>query len=155
MTSGSAQGRARITLQFGLDRDINGAGRDVEAAINAAHVDLPANLKNNPIYRKYNPADAPILTLALSSDTRTPEQIYDAAATILQQRLSQVDGVGNVEVGGSSLPAVRVELDPMALAQYGIGFEDIRAALAAANANSPKGAVELGDQRYQLSTTSL
>ena len=152
ITSQSSQGNARITLQFDLNRDINGAARDVEAAINAAHVDLPASLKTNPTYRKYNPADAPILTLALSSDTRTPGQIYDAAATILQQRLSQVVGVGNVDVGGSSLPAVRVELNPTALAHYGIGFEDVRAALASANANSPKGAIEQGDQRYQLRT---
>jgi multidrug efflux pump len=152
ITSQSSQSNSRIILQFGLDRDINGAVRDVEAAMNAAHADLPASLKSNPIYRKYNPADAPILTLALSSDTRTPGQIYDVAATILQQRLSQVEGVGNVDVGGSSLPAVRVELNPTALAHYCIGFEDVRAALASANANSPNGAIEQGDQRLQLDT---
>jgi multidrug efflux pump len=150
ITSQSSQGTSRIVLQFDLDRDINGAVRDVEAAINAAHADLPPNLKSNPIYRKYNPADAPILTLALSSSTRTPGQIYDAAATILQQQLSQIEGVGNVDVGGSSLPAVRVELNPTALAHYGIGFEDVRAALASANADSPKGSVEIGDQQLQL-----
>jgi multidrug efflux pump len=115
ITSQSSQSNCRIILQFGLDRDINGAVRDVEAAINAAHADLPASLKSNPIYRKYNPADAPILTLALSSNTRTLGQIYYTAATILQQQLSRVVGVGNVDVGGSSLPAVRVELNPTAL----------------------------------------
>jgi len=152
ITSQSSQGNSRIILQFGLDRDINGAVRAVEAAMNAAHADLPANLKSNPIYRKYNPADAPILTLALSSSTRTPGQIYDTAATILQQRLSQIEGVGNVDVGGSSLPAVRVELNPTSLAHYGIGFEDVRAALASANAHSPKGSIEIGDQQLQVDT---
>jgi multidrug efflux pump len=152
ITSQSSQGSARITLQFGSNRDINGAARDVEAAINAAHADLPTSLKSNPSYRKYNPADAPILILALSSRIRTSGQLYDSAATILQQKLSQVDGVGNVDVGGSSLPAVRVELNPSALAHYGIGLEDVRAALASANANSPKGAIEEGDRHYQIYT---
>jgi multidrug efflux pump subunit AcrB len=152
ITSQSSQGSARITLQFGLNRDINGAARDVEAAVNAAHADLPTSLKSNPSYRKYNPADAPILILALSSRTRTSGQLYDSAATILQQKLSQIDGVGNVDVGGSSLPAVRIELNPSALAHYGIGLEDVRAALASANANSPKGAIEEGDQHYQVYT---
>ena len=152
ITSQSSQGSARITLQFGLSRDINGAARDVEAAINAAHADLPTSLKSNPSYRKYNPSDAPILILALSSRTRTSGQLYDSAATILQQKLSQVEGVGNVDVGGSSLPAVRVELNPSALAHYGIGLEDVRAALASANANSPKGAIEEGDRHYQIYT---
>jgi multidrug efflux pump len=152
ITSQSSQGSARITLQFGLNRDINGAARDVEAAINAAHADLPTSLKSNPSYRKYNPADAPILILALSSRTRTSGQLYDSAATILQQKLSQIEGVGNVDVGGSSLPAVRIELNPSALAHYGIGLEDVRAALASANANSPKGAIEEGDRHYQVYT---
>jgi len=150
MTSSSSVGQARITLQFSLDRDIDGAARDVQAAINAARVDLPAALRSNPTYRKVNPADAPILILALTSDTLTPGQIYDSASTILQQKLSQVDGVGEVQIGGSSLPAVRVELNPRALFKYGIGLEDVRAALAAANANAPKGAIEQGGRRFQI-----
>ena len=152
ITSQSTQGNARITLQFALNRDINGAARDVEAAINAAHADLPTSLRSNPTYRKYNPADAPIIILALTSRTRTSGQLYDTAATVLQQKLSQVEGVGNVDVGGSSLPAVRVEVNPNALSHYGIGLEDVRAALASANANSPKGALEQGDQHYQIYT---
>ncbi len=150
MTSSSSAGAARIVLQFGLDRDINGAARDVEAAINAARADLPAALKSNPQYRKLNPADAPILILALTSDTLTPGQIYDSASTVVQQKLSQVNGIGQVQLSGSSLPAVRVELNPRALFKYGIGLEDVRAALSAANANSPKGAIEQGGLRYQV-----
>src|SRR5262244_2259683 len=122
MTSQSTVGTTRITLQFGLNRDINGAARDVQAAINAARVDLPASLRTNPTYRKVNPADAPILILTLTSDTLTPGQIYDSASTVLQQKLSQVAGVGEVTVGGSSLPAVRAELNPSALFKYGIGL---------------------------------
>ena len=152
MTSRSSLGQTQITLQFALDRDIDGAARDVEAAINAARADLPSNLRSNPTYRKYNPSDAPILLIVLTSATRTAGQLYDSAATILQQKLEQIDGVVNVDVGGSSLPAVRVELNPDALSQYGIGLEDVRAALAAANANSPKGAVELGDRQFQVYT---
>jgi multidrug efflux pump len=150
MTSSSSLGQARITLQFSLNRDIDGAARDVQAAINAARVDLPAALRSNPTYRKVNPADAPIMILALTSDSLTPGQIYDSASTILQQKLSQVDGVGEVTIGGSSLPAVRVELNPRALFKYGIGLEDVRAALSAANANAPKGAIEQGDRRFQI-----
>ncbi|CAM5576975.1 multidrug efflux pump [Aquamicrobium terrae] len=150
MTSSSSVGSARITLQFGLDRDIDGAARDVQAAINAARADLPTSLRSNPTYRKVNPADAPILILALTSDTLSKGQLFDAASTVLAQKLSQVDGIGEVTVGGSSLPAVRVELVPQALYNYGIGLEDVRAALASANAHSPKGAVDVGDQRYQI-----
>ena len=150
MTSQSSVGSTRITLQFGLDRDIDGAARDVQAAINAARVDLPTALRSNPTYRKVNPADAPVLILALTSDTLTAGQIYDSASTVLQQKLSQVGGVGDVEIGGSSLPAVRIELNPEALFKYGIGLEDVRAALSAANANSPKGSVDDGTKRYQL-----
>ena len=139
MTSSSSTGATRITLQFGLDRDIDGAARDVEAAINAARADLPTALRSNPTYRKVNPADAPILILALTSKTLTAGQLYDAADTILAQKLSQVSGIGQVTIGGSSLPAVRVELNPSALFKYGIGLEDVRAALAAANANTPQG----------------
>lgn len=152
MTSQSTIGRTRITLQFGLNRDIDGAARDVQAAINAARADLPASLKSNPTYRKMNPADAPILILALTSESMTPAQIYDAASTILAQKISQIEGVGNVNVGGSSLPAVRVEMNPRALFKYGIGLEDVRAALAAANANSPKGALEEQARHYQIFT---
>ncbi|WP_159289005.1 efflux RND transporter permease subunit [Methylosinus sporium] len=150
MTSENAVGSTRVILQFGLDRDINGAARDVEAAINAARADLPTALRTKPTYRKFNPAEAPILILALSSRTLTPGQLYDSAATILQQRLLQVDGIGNVDVGGSSLPAVRVDLDPGALFDYGIAMEEIRAALSAANANSAKGAIDEGERRFQI-----
>jgi multidrug efflux pump len=152
MTSSSRVGLANITLQFGLDRNIDGAARDVEAAINAARIDLPATLRTNPTYRKVNPAESPIMVLALTSSTRTPGQIYDAASNIVQQQLSQVKGVGDVEVGGASLPAVRVELNPLQLAHYGIGLEDVRAALASANANRPKGVIDDGQQRLQIYT---
>ncbi|WJR80445.1 efflux RND transporter permease subunit [Bradyrhizobium sp. NP1] len=150
MTSQSSVGSARITLQFGLNRDINGAARDVQAAINAARADLPTSLRSNPTYRKVNPADAPILILTLTSATATRGDLYDAASTVLAQKLSQVEGIGEVVVGGSSLPAVRVELIPQALYQYGIGLEDVRAALGSANAHSPKGAIDVGDRRYQI-----
>jgi multidrug efflux pump len=152
MTSQSTTSATRVTLQFGLDRDIDGAARDVEAGINAARADLPTALRSNPTYRKVNPADAPILILALTSNTLTPGQLYDAADTILSQKLSQVSGVGQVTIGGSSLPAVRVELNPTALNKYGIGLEDVRAAIAAANANTPKGSMDVGGRRYQLYT---
>src|SRR5581483_10382930 len=152
MTSSSSFQSTRITLQFGLDRDIDGAARDVQAAINAARADLPSSLKSNPTYRKVNPADAPVLILALTSDTLTPGQIYDSASTVLNQALSQIDGIGQVTIGGSSLPAVRVELNPYVLFKYGIGLEDVRAALAAANAHSPKGAIDQGERRFQLYT---
>jgi multidrug efflux pump len=150
MTSQSTAGATRITLQFGLNRDINGAARDVQAAINAARVDLPASLRLNPTYRKVNPADAPILILALTSDTLRQGELYDAASTVLAPKLSQVEGIGLVTVGGSSLPAVRAELNPSALFRYGIGLEDIRAALASANTHSPKGEIETGDRHYQI-----
>jgi multidrug efflux pump len=152
MTSQSSVGSTRITMQFGLNRDINGAARDVQAAINAARADLPTSLRSNPTYHKVNPADAPILILALTSNTLTAGQLYDSAATVLQQSLSQVDGIGEVDVSGSANPAVRVELEPNALSHYGIGLEDVRAALAAANANSPKGSIEFGANRVQLYT---
>ncbi|MGH7047600.1 MAG: efflux RND transporter permease subunit [Stellaceae bacterium] len=152
MTSSSSVGSARIVLQFNLSRDIDGAARDVEAAINAARADLPTSLRQNPTYRKVNPADAPIAILAMSSDTLTRGQIYDAASTVMQQALSQIDGIGQVVISGSSLPAVRVELNPMALFKYGIGLEDVRAALASANAHSPKGAIDVGNRRYQIYT---
>ena len=150
MTSSSALGSTRVTLQFDLNRDIDGAARDVQAAINAARSVLPTGLPSNPTYRKVNPADAPIMILTLTSETMTQGQMYDAASTIIAQKLSQVNGVGQVSVGGSSLPAVRVELNPEALNKYGIGVEDVRAALAAANANRPKGALEDGDRHWQI-----
>ena len=152
MTSQSSVGSARITLQFGLDRDIDGAARDVQAAINAARADLPTSLRSNPTYRKVNPADAPVLILGMTSTTMTRGQLYDAASNVMQQRLSQVSGVGQVIIGGSALPAVRVELSPSALFKYGIGLEDVRAALASANANAPKGAIEDHDRHLQLYT---
>jgi multidrug efflux pump len=139
MTSSSTLGSTSVTLQFDLTRNIDAAARDVEAAINAARSNLPANLPSNPTYRKVNPADSPVLIMALTSPTYTKGQMYDAASTILAQKLSQVDGVGQVIVGGSSLPGVRVEVNPMALNKYGIGLEDVRTALSNANSNVPKG----------------
>ena len=152
MTSSSSTGQTRIVLQFSLDRDINGAARDVQAAINAAAADLPANLPSNPTYRKVNPADAPILILALISKSLTRAQLYDAASNVLQQRLSQLAGVGQVTINGGASPAVRVELNPGALFKYGVGLEDVRAALASANANSPKGVLERLGERRQIYT---
>jgi multidrug efflux pump len=152
ITSQSSSGQTRITLQFDLDRDINGAARDVQAAINAASADVSTSLSSNPSYRKVNPADAPLMIIALTSKTLTRGQLYDAASNVLQQRLSQLDGVGQVSIGGATLPAVRVELNPTALFRYGVGLEDVRAALASANANSPKGAIEDGARRFQLYT---
>ena len=150
MTSSSSLGITRIGLQFGLDRDIDGAARDVQAGINAARADLPTNLRANPTYRKVNPADAPIVILALTSKTLTRGQLYDAASNVLQQRLSQLKGVGQVIIGGATLPAVRVELNSEALNKFGVGLEDVRAALASANANSPKGAIEEGVKHFQI-----
>jgi len=150
ITSVSSLGSTRITLQFDLDRDIDGAARDVQAAINGARSLLPSGLPRNPTYRKVNPADAPILILALTSDTMTRGQLYDAADTILAQKISQMKGVGQVNVGGSSLPAVRVELNPTLLNSYGIGIESVRQLIAASNANRPKGAVEEGDRHWQI-----
>jgi multidrug efflux pump len=152
MTSRSTTGQARITLQFDLQRDIDGAARDVQAAINAAEADVSTSLTSNPTYRKLNPSDAPVLILALTSKTLTRGQLYDAASNVLEQRLSQIDGVGQVVIGGATLPAVRAELNPGAMFKYGIGLEDVRAALSSANANSPKGTIDDGEQRLQLYT---
>ena len=152
MSSESTVGITRITLQFSLNRSLNGAARDVQAAINAARADLPTSLRQNPSYYKVNPAAAPVAILAMTSETLTRGQIYDAASKVVQQALSQIEGVGQVQIGGSSLPAVRVELNPLALFKYGIGLEDVRAALASANAHSPKGAIEDGDRRLQIYT---
>ena len=142
MTSSSSNGSTRVTLQFDLNRKIDAAAREVQAAINATRADLPATLRSNPTYRKANPADAPIIILALTSKTKTPGQMYDQVSNLLQQKIAQVAGVGDVELGGGSLPAVRVELIPFALNRYGVSMEDVRAALQASNANRPKGAIE-------------
>jgi len=152
LTSSSSTGYAQIVLQFGLERDINGAARDVEAAINAARVDLPVSLRSNPTYRKVNPSAAPIIVLNLTSDVMTTAEVYDKASTIIQQKLSQVTGVGEVDVGGGANPAVRIELNPHALSHYGIGPEDVRAAVAAANLTAPKGYFSDGDRKLQIYT---
>ncbi len=150
ITSNSSLGSTRITLQFDLSRDIEGAANDVQAALNAARTLLPTGMPSNPTYRKVNPADAPIMILSMTSDTMTQGQMYDAASTVLAQKLSQVNGVGQVTVGGSSLPAVRVELNPATLHKYGIGLEEVRAAIVATNANRPKGFVEDGQHHWQI-----
>ncbi len=150
ITSSSSLGNSRITLQFDLNRDIDGAARDVQASLNAALALMPTGMPSNPTYRKVNPADAPVMIIALTSDTYDRGQMYDAASTIFAQKLSQVTGIGQVTVGGSSLPAVRVELNPMALNKYGIGLEDVRTAIGATNANRPKGNVEAGDRNWQI-----
>ena len=152
MTSTSSLGSTNITLQFDLNRDIDGAARDVQAAIAAARVDLPSTLRNNPTYRKANPSDAPIMILALTSSTLSKGEMYDIASTTLSQKLSQIDGIGQVIVGGSALPAVRVELNPLALNKYGIGLEDVRTALASTNANKPKGVLADDQHQWQIYT---
>jgi multidrug efflux pump len=150
MTSNSSLSSTSITLQFDLDRDINGAARDVQAAINAARTLLPTSLPSNPTYRKVNPADAPIMILSLTSDTMTKGQLYDAADSILSQKLSQVDGIGQVIVGGGALPAVRVELNPNALSNYGIGLAQVAAVISATNPNRPKGFLDNGQTHWQI-----
>jgi multidrug efflux pump len=150
MTSTNNLGATSVTLQFELNRDINGAARDVQAAINAARGQLPANLPSNPNYRKVNPADAPIMLLSLTSDTIEIRNLYDLAYSVLQQKISQVDGVGQVIVGGSSLPSVRVELNPQAVNKYGVGLEQVRTALGAANANRPKGQLSNDEVTWEI-----
>jgi multidrug efflux pump len=152
MTSSSGVGTANIQLTFGLDRDINGAARDVQAAIVAARADLPTSLTRNPTYRKQNSANIPVISIAMTSPTLTQGQIYDAADAVVSQKLSQLPGVGAVNVNGSALPAVRVELNPRVLFKYGIGLQDIRAAISNANANAPKGAITASDRQYQIYT---
>jgi multidrug efflux pump len=155
ITSSSSNGSTRISLQFDLSKNIDAAAREVQAGINAARADLPATLHSNPTYRKINPSAAPVLILALTSDTKTPGQIYDSVNNIVQQRLSQVTGVGDVEIGGGSQPAVRVELAPFALNRFGVSLEDVRAAIQSANANRPKGVVEdAGGRRLQIYTNT-
>jgi multidrug efflux pump len=150
ITSTSGNGSTRINLQFDLTRQIDSAAREVQAAINASRADLPATLRSNPTYRKANPADAPVIILALTSKTRSPGQIYDEVSNVVQQKLAQVKGVGDVELGGGSLPAVRVDLNPYQLNQYGLSTEDVRAAIQATNANRPKGALEGQGMRLQI-----
>ena len=153
MTSSSSTGVASITMQFDLTRNVNGAARDVQAAINAAQSQLPANLPSNPTYRKINPADAPILILALTSDTLKIPQIYDACDSILAQKIAQVEGVGQTFCGGSAKPAVRVEANPLQLSQNGIGLEALRAAISSVNVNQPKGYLQNGTQRMSVSAS--
>jgi len=153
MTSTSSLGSTNVTLQFDLTRNIDAAARDVQAAINAARGQLPANLPNNPYYRKVNPADAPIMLLALTSEIVPRARMYDIGASILQQKLAQVRGVGQVVVGGGALPAVRVEVNPTALHENGLGLEDVRAVLAAANVNRPKGQLADAERTWSLSTS--
>jgi len=152
MTSTSTVGSTNIQLTFGIDRDINGAARDVQAAIEAARLDLPTGLPSNPIYRQINTSMFPIMQIAMTSDVLTQGQIYDAADAVISQRLAQIKGVGGVNVNGSALPAVRVELNPLALEKYGIGLQDVVAAISNANANSPKGGIDVGPMRYQIYT---
>ncbi len=152
MSSRSSEGSTRITLMFDLDRDINSAARDVQAAINAARTMLPSSLRNNPTYHKVNPSSAPIMVLALTSATATQGQLYDLASTVLAQKLAQVAGVGEVEVGGSSLPAIRVSLNPHALNAAGVALDDVRAALSSANTMRPNGVVENDQYNWQLSS---
>jgi multidrug efflux pump len=150
LTSTSFVGSARVVAQFDVSRDINGAARDVQAAIQAARADLPTTLRGNPTWRQFNPSDSPIMILALTSDTLTKSQLYDSAQTVLQQQLSQIGGVGQITLGGAALPSVRIELEPDKLNSYGIGMEDVRAAVSAANADSAKGSLEQGDQRFEV-----
>jgi multidrug efflux pump len=150
ITSNSGNGSTRISLQFDLNRQIDAAAREVQAAINASRADLPSTLRSNPTYRKANPSAAPVLILALTSRTRTPGQIYDEVSNIVQQKIAQVPGVGDVEIGGGSLPAVRVDLIPYQMNRYGLSSEDVRAAIQATNANRPKGALEGNGQRLQI-----
>lgn len=150
MTSRSTTGQTRITLQFDLNRNINSAAIDVQGAINAARAMMPSGLRSNPSYRKVNPSAAPIMTLALTSDTLSQGQLYDIASTIVQQKLSQISGVGEVVIGGSSLPAVRIELDPDVLSQYGVSLEAVRLAIAAANSTRPKGVLENDTYSWQI-----
>jgi multidrug efflux pump len=152
LTSTSYVGASRIVAQFEVTRDINGAARDVQAAIQAARADLPTTLRGNPTWRQYNPSDSPIMILALTSDTLTKAQLYDSADTVIQQQLSQVSGVGQITLGGAALPSVRIELEPDKLNSYGIGMEDVRAAVSAANADSAKGDLDQGDQRFEVTS---
>ncbi|WP_281438761.1 MULTISPECIES: efflux RND transporter permease subunit [Pseudomonas] len=155
MTSSSSLGSTRINLQFDLSRNIDGAARDVQAAINAARSNLPSDLSGNPTYRKVNPADSPIMIISLTSDSATPGQMYDVASTLLEQKLLQTSGVGDVNVGGGALPAVRIELNPDRLNHYGVSLEQVRAAITSSNANLPKGALSINDQSYGIGANDM
>jgi multidrug efflux pump len=150
ITSSSSLGSTRVVLQFDLNRDINGAARDVQAAINAARALLPSGMPSNPTYRKVNPADAPIMILSLTSDTLSRGQMYDAASTVLAQSLAQVEGIGQVNIGGGALPAVRIELDPHRVASLGVSLDAVRQAIVATNANRPKGLLDDGQRSWQI-----
>ena len=150
ISADSRQGSVGITLEFNFDRDIDAAARDVQAAINAARGQLPAGMPGNPTYRKSNPSQAPIMALALSSPNLAPGALYDIAATVLAQKVSQIQGVGEVSVGGSSLPAVRVQLNPHALSHHGIALDEVRRAIANANSIRPRGSVEEGGRQWQV-----
>ncbi|WP_413791253.1 MULTISPECIES: efflux RND transporter permease subunit [unclassified Pseudomonas] len=150
MSSRSSQGSTRVILQFDLDRDINGAAREVQAAINASRNLLPSGMRSMPTYKKVNPSQAPIMVLSLTSDVLEKGQLYDLASTILSQSLSQVSGVGEVQIGGSSLPAVRIELEPQLLNQYGVALDDVRTAIANSNVRRPKGSVEDDRRMWQV-----
>ena len=150
MTSRSSQGSTRITIQFDLGRDIDAAARDVQAAINAAQSQLPSGMPDNPTLRKANPADAPIMILSLTSDTLTRGEMYDAASTVLAQRLAQIEGIGQVTIGGGALPAVRVRVDPGRLASTGMTLDDVRVALVEASANRPKGYLDDGRRTWEV-----
>ena len=152
LTSTSYVGAVTIAVQFDVSRDIDGASRDVQAAIQASRADLPTTLRANPTWRQFNPADAPIMILALTSDTLSRPQLYDSAYTVIQQQLSQISGVGQITLGGAALPAVRIELEPDKLSSYGIGMEDVRAAVSAANADSAKGDIDQGGQRFEVTS---
>ncbi len=154
MSSTSGNGSTRISLQFDLSRQIDSAAREVQAAINAARADLPVALRSNPTYTKSNPGDSPVIVLTLTSKTKSTGQIYEAASNLIQQRLSQVDGVGEVDIGGGSLPAVRVELLPFALNLHGISMEDVRAAIQSSTANRPKGVIEGDGRAFQILTNT-
>src|SRR5580698_7254291 len=150
MTSASSLGSTSVTLQFNLSRDIDGAARDVEAAINASRSYLPANLPGNPTYKKVNPADSPVMILGLTSDKYAPAQMYDAASTVIEQKLSQITGVGQINLGGGALPAVRVDANPAQLANYGLSLANLQTVLSAQNAHLPKGQVSNGDMSADI-----
>src|SRR5580658_4882651 len=150
MTSASSLGSTQVTLQFDLSRDIDGAARDVEAAINASRSYLPANLPGNPSYKKVNPADSPVMILGLTSDKYAPAQMYDAASTVIEQKLSQLSGVGQINLGGGALPAVRVDANPAQLAHYGLSLSSLSTVLSAQNAHLPKGHLTNGDNSADI-----
>src|ERR1700740_727631 len=154
MTSASSLGTTSITIQFDLSRNIDGAARDVQAAINAARTYLPANLPSNPTYRKVNPADAPIMVLGLTSDKFGPARLYDNASTVIQQKLSQIQGVGQVNVGGGALPSVRVDVNPGQLANYGLSMANVQSVLSLQNADLPKGQFTDGNVTADIITNN-